>query len=821
MNTWPLLPLLLALALPGGLPAQEAAAPRARLDGPLLRRALEGPLKGVREIVFAARGRYDDPHWYANVGYYCGDASRKAYAGNGKPDTGRLCKVDLQSGRVGVIFDARGGSVRDPQVHYDGRRILFSLRKAGTDVYHLYEICSDGTGLRQITDGPWDDYEATYLPDDDIVFVSTRCRRWVNCWMTQVGVMYRCDPQGGSIRLVSANTEHDNTPWVMPDGRILYTRWEYVDRSQVDFHHLWTMFPDGSGHAVYYGNMRPGVVMIDAKPVPGSDKVLANFSPGHGVSDHAGIATLVSPSAGPDDPGGARPLHKGKLVKDPFPFSEDCVLAAQDRDLVLIDGRGGVESFLTVADSGGVHEPRPLVPRPREPVPAPRAKAGEKTGRFVLADVNEGRNLGDLRPGDVRKLLVLESLPKPVNFSGGPDVLTWLGTFTLERVLGTVPVEADGSAYFEAPAQRQIFFVSLDAEDRSLKRMQSFASVAPGETLGCVGCHERRGRTPSARGSSTDLLALQRPPSRIEPFAGFPDVVDMKRDVQPVLDRHCVACHRPERREGHVLLTGDMGPHWSHGYYALLASRQVADGRNGYGNQPPRSIGSSASPLLSKLDGGHHGARLSPQERRLLWLWIESGATFAGTYAALRNDAQQQTAAAAVAEVFAVQKPVLERRCASCHALGGSAVAGARPLPYRRRFGEGSSPGRSTAPYERIVRENDPLLRYSENILLNFTAPAASPLLLAPLARSAGGWESCGPPVFAGTDDPDFRALCDAVDRGRRSLEDAGNFGSARFRPNAQYLREMLRYGVLTEKPGAGPFDVFATDRTYWRSLWD
>ncbi len=810
----------LALSTPLLLQAQEAPRElRVRSGGPVLRAALEGSLGKAAEVVFAARRAYADSHWYANVGYYCGDSARKAYAGNGKPDTGLLLRADLRSGGVAVVFDAKGGSVRDPQVHYDGRRILFSLRRRDEDAYHLWEIAADGTGLRQITDGPYDDYEPTWLPDGDIAFVSTRCRRWVNCWTTQVGILYRCSAEGGNLRPISANTEHDNTPWVLPDGRLLYTRWEYVDRSQVDYHHLWTAFPDGTGHAVYYGNMRPGIVMIDAKPVPGSSRILANFSPGHGVTDHAGIATLVSPGSGPDDPGSARPLHQGRLVRDPWPLAEDLVLAAQDERLVLIDGAGRVETVLEFPGSGGLHEPRLLAPRPRETLLPSRARPGEKTGRFVLADVNEGRNLQGVAPGEVKKLLVLESLPKPVNFSGGPDVLTWLGTFTLERVLGTVPVEPDGSAYFEAPANRQLFFVSLDGEDRSVKRMQSFASVAPGETLGCVGCHESRTRTASAR-PSAGLDALRRPPSPIRAFEGQPDVIDMRRDVQPILDRHCVSCHGPARREGNVLLDGNMGPTWSHAYYALLASRQVADGRNGYGNQPLRSIGSSASPLLAKLAGGHHGAEATPEERLRAWLWVESGATFAGTYAALRNEAQQHASGLAVEGVFAGRKDVLERRCGSCHALGGSSRAEDRPLPYRRRFGTGATPGVRTAPYERIVQKDDPLLRYSENLLLDFSRPGASALLLAPLAKADGGWERCGAaPVFAGRDDPDLRSLLAAIESGRRLLIEAGNFGFAGFRSNPQYLREMRRYGALPERGDAA--DVFALDQRYWRLLQD
>ena len=160
----------------------------------------------------------------------------------------------------------------------------------------------DGSGLRQLTDGPYDDIEPAYLPDGGIVFVSSRCRRWVNCWLTQVAVLHRCDADGSNLRALSANVEHDNTPWPLPDGRVLYQRWEYVDRSQVDYHHLWTANPDGTAQMVYYGNLHPGIVMIDAKPIPGTPKVVAIFSPGHGHREHDGAITVVDPRYGPDDP---------------------------------------------------------------------------------------------------------------------------------------------------------------------------------------------------------------------------------------------------------------------------------------------------------------------------------------------------------------------------------------------------------------------------------------------------------------------------------------------------------------------------------------
>ncbi len=189
---------------------------------------LAGPMRGVEEIVFAARSILPE-HWYANIGYWAADRCQPMYGKFGK-----LCKLNLRTGKLTLLIDDPQGSVRDPAVHYDGKRILFSYRKGGTENYLLYLINSDGGGLRRITEGKFDDYEPCWLPDGGIAFVTTRARRWVNCWSTQVGNIWRCDADGGQMRPLSANIEHDNTPWVLPDGRILYTRWEYIDRSQVN-----------------------------------------------------------------------------------------------------------------------------------------------------------------------------------------------------------------------------------------------------------------------------------------------------------------------------------------------------------------------------------------------------------------------------------------------------------------------------------------------------------------------------------------------------------------------------------------------------------
>jgi len=634
---------------------------------------------GVEEIVFAVRQVDADGHWYANFGYNIFDPERRKYYHEG----GRLCRLSLRTGEVATLIDDPTGGVRDPQVHYDGKKLLFSYRKGGQPYYHLYEINVDGSGLRQLTDGPWDDIEPTYLPDGDIIFCSSRCKQWVPCYVTQVAVLYRCDADGKNIRRLSANVEHENTPWPLPDGRILYQRWEYVDRSQVGYHHLWTMNPDGTGQMVYFGNQHPNTVMIDAKPIPGTAKVVASFSPGHGRNEHAGVITIVDPRWGPDALPMARPISRGRHYRDPYPISEDCFLVAGETDILLLDGDGRTVRLFDLPPEWRkgrmkVHEPRPVRSRPRERVAPTHAQPSETTGRVFLEDVYVGRNMAGVKRGEIETLLVLEVLPKACNMFSGMEPLSYGGTFLLERIVGTVPVEPDGSAHFELPALRAFFFVALDERGMAVKRMQSFMSVQPGERVSCVGCHERRVQAP---GTNAELAALRRKPSAIEPIPDVPDVIDYPRDVQPILDKHCVACHDYEKTakggpmSGGLILAGDRGPMYSHSYYTLTIAGLISHGRNlRESNYPPRAIGSSASPLLERLEG-----RASDHEKKLVRLWLDSGAVYAGTYAALGTGSVGDYGRLGLSHPdrawpsTKAAQAVLKRRCAGCHKAPPSA----------------------------------------------------------------------------------------------------------------------------------------------------
>ncbi len=771
------------------------------------------------EIVFATRNHVTDGHWYANFGYYCTSPDRQTYG-----TQGRLCSWNLQTGALRLLVDDPEGAVRDPCVSYDAKTVLFSYRKAGEPHFHLYEIGVGGTGLRQLTGGAYDDLEPCYLADGGIVFVSGRAKRWVNCWLTQVATVHRCDADGRNIRMLSANIEQDNTPWPLPDGRLIYTRWEYVDRNQVNYHHLWTMNPDGTQHSIFFGNLHPGGLFIDAKPIPGSTDVLFIDSPGHGAVEHKGFVARVSAKQGPDVQQNLRRISKTGTYRDPWPLADDLCLAARDRDLVLMDGLGTEKVLYSLPPEFkecDLQEPRPLLPRGREPLIADRTDLAQSNGVFFLENVYEGRQMADVAKGSVKKLMILESLPKPINFTGGMDPLSYVGTFTLPRVLGTVPVEADGSAHFAAPVLRPLFFVALDAHGRCIKRMQSFTQLMPGERQGCTGCHEERASAPRPYTSAGAVTAARRTPSAIDAGDRAFDVPDFPRHVQPVLDRLCVRCHNPEERKGGVDLCGHHGPLFSMGYYTLAAWGQVADGRNlAKSNYATYALGSGGSPLMKKLDGSHHGVTPSPRETAAVALWLDASAPYPGTYAALgcgmiggyaqnnqtlENDQEWPAARDA--------QPVFKERCAGCH------TKEFKPLP---RFLSDENGLSFWTPDLK-----DPRLRNSRHVIFDLTRPENSLFLRAPLAKAAGGLGLCKNTndvhavVFASKEDPAYRALLAMIDAGRARLEEIGRFDRPGFRPRPEYLREMKRYGVLpaTFDPDKDPVDCYAIDRLYWDSF--
>jgi Tol biopolymer transport system component len=797
----------------------------------------------TEQIVFAVR-QPKGPHWYENMGYAITDVNDKAYGSRGY-----LCKLNLSTGKITLLLEDPQGAVRDPQVHYDGKKILFSYRRGGTDYFHLYEINTDGSELKQLTDGPFDDIEPTYLPDGGIIFCSTRAKRWVPCWYTQVATLHRCDGDGGNIHMLSSNIEQDNTPWMLPDGRIMYTRWEYVDRSREAFHHLWVMNPDGTSQMTFYGNLYPGDVYLDAKPVPGTEKIVMVNSPNHGQPEHQGRISLVKMELGPDDKKAQEMINKDLNFRDPYPLSPNSILLAEKTRLLMMDETGRTKELYKLPpelarDGAWLHEPRPLRPRPREPVIPPRTNPVQSTGQLIVLDIYTGRNMDGIERGIIKKLLILENLPKPVNFTGSMDPISYGGSYTLNRVLGTVPVEPDGSVNMEVPPLRSLQFVALDDNDLAAKRMLSFLTVMPGEVTTCIGCHENRTTPPRVK---PNVQATKRPPSRITPIPGTPEIFDYPRDIQPIIDKHCLSCHDVDEYAGRVLLTGDRGPMFTHSYFMLSARLQMADGRDlAHGNYPPYTIGSPVSPLMNKFDPSHYDVRPTRHELGMLKLWIDASATFPGTYAALGTgmigpyaalqyntktepDYSSWPSIKAAAEV-------LYRRCASCH-------SGRMKLPrhpadnlelrlHHLVYGKGT-PRFWTPPWlepydstrrigslEWMKEYADPRMQFSRHILYNLSRPEKSLQLLAPLAKDAGGYGICDS-VFKSTEEADFRILLAAINDAKAYLDKITRYDMPNFRPAPEYIREMQRFGILPADYQSGdPIDVYETDSKYWQSLW-
>ncbi len=779
---------------------------------------------GFDEVIFVVRGSSDDGHWYANFGYYASGEDKKAYK-----DDSKLCKYNLKTKKLTVLFEDAKGTYRDPQMHYDGNKILFSYRKGGKDDFHLYETDINGSYLRQITNGPYTDIEPTYLPDGDIMFVSTRCNRWVNCWATQVAVLYRCKSDGSGITQLSANIEHDNTPWVLPNGQIMYTRWEYIDRSQVHFHHLWVMNPDGTRQMVLFGNQTPSVpsacLLIDAKPIPGTDDVILSFSPGHGKRDHGGYLARLSLKIGPDDKNAIKFIHqtkRGDFIYDPYPVKDSLYLVSDLKNIKFISETNDREVIFTIppqwSEKGmAIHEPRPIIKRNRENIIASTVNKNKNDGILLLQNVYEGRNMSTVDKGSIKKLLILEALPKPVNYTGGNEPLSYTGTFTLERIIGTVPVEEHGSAHFKLPANRSFFFVALDKDDRTVQRMKSFTSLVPGEVTTCIGCHENRTQTPR---NQMLPIASNRAPSIPEKDKYLPEVIDFPRDIQPILDKHCVKCHSPQKRSGGILLTSHRGPVYSHAYFNLMGRNMVNDGRNQYNPlNKPGDVGDVRSPLVLKIEKGHGDVKLKDSEMKMIRYWINTGAVYPGTYGALgsgmvgRMSRNQTDRKPVKNELWEKASDVIKNNCNKCHKEIMPDICSEQNLTWwnsRNQLMNGA------------YKEKEYLqkISFSRHILYDLSEPGQSTILKAPLEKSDGGYGLCkdikGNSIFKSTKDNDYETLLKAISNSKNYLDSIKRFDMEGFTVRPEYFREMKRYGVISEDVDIKDIDPYKTDRKYW-----
>ena len=528
--------------------------------------------------------------------------------------------------RETALLETKDGCFRDVDVSPDGRRILYSFKASDRgDDFHLYEMDLATRKVRQLTSGKGvADYEGCYLPDGRILFNSTRCMQIVDCWWTEVSNLYRCEADGSNITRITYDQVHDNYPSLTWDGRILYTRWEYNDRSQMYPQPLFSMNVDGTNQrACYGGNSWFPTTLIHARAVPNSPLFFGICTGHHSLQP--GELMRFDPREGREEAQGAwqlEPLRRakarkvdadgqqGRVAAYPYPVDEKNVVLSflpqgwsrsraghpNYRDhrapfaLYWTDVNGARE--LLVAQKGKVPCGRPVPVRARRLPQRPSVMPDEsaKTGVVAIRDVYVGDAMKGVPRGTVKALRVVSIDYRAAgighNGNGGPGggglscspPALGNGTWGVKRVLGEVPVADDGSVAFEVPARTPLYFMLLDGKGRMVQSMRSWTTLQPGETASCVGCHEPLNLAPSFRNGSVEagrsLVRLEKPPR------GF----SFPKDVQPILDRHCAGCHNPQKNAGIPDLTGApvddprSKRRWSKAYVSLTCAALRGNG---------------------------------------------------------------------------------------------------------------------------------------------------------------------------------------------------------------------------------------------------
>lgn len=654
--------------------------------------ALRNPLVAGKPIVFMERRRFCCQMLHEYLAYF-----HEGMEGGGVfllKEPGRSMEAtDLIAGRLPA------GSYTTLAMSYDARTIWFAYAPKDRPTvsfytprpegryFHIYAMDVDGRNLRQVTDGPCDDFDPCELPDGGIAFMSwrrgsifTRCN---NPWEPIPSyTLHRMDRDGGNARTLSFHETNEWHPNVLHDGRLAYIRWDYVDRSAANYHGIWTCNPDGSNPAVLFGSYTARInACYQPRAVPGSDKIL--FLAGAHHADVGGCLVMLDPKRVALDPEtGEDRLDAVEVITpevrfpetsrdwgksyfhSPWPLSEDYYFVSFSFD-GLPGGPGGKkdETGIYYLDRWGNMEllyrrpgiasmyPIPVQGRPRPPVIASTLdKALGEEGEFILTEVNRSF-LGLPSDRKVTELRVWQVLPKTTHIANDPRI----GHANAEgarMLLGTVPVEADGSAYFRVPARKPVYFQAVDEQGRAVQTMRSITYLQPGERRGCVGCHEGDNSTGAARA----VAAMTREASRLVPGPDGTRPFSYPRLVQPIWDRNCVGCHDGTRNK--VTLTGgDVEKNgFTRSYNALRPYLRWYEWGGESIDQTvtrPGRGGSTDSPLVEVLQDANHRdqVQLTAQERRRIYIWLDGNAPFYGTYEKDEQEAQRRGLAVAEPKV--------------------------------------------------------------------------------------------------------------------------------------------------------------------------
>ncbi len=615
--------------------------------------------------------------------------------------------LPAESGRLAGT-PLEGGSFLSPELSFDGERLFFAWTECTGPrshvshldhaerghwdrgrCYHLFsaKVGPDGTArdLRQLTDGTFNDFDPCPLPNGRVAFISERRGGYLRCGRECPSyTVFDMRADGSDIRILSPHENNEWQPSVDHDGMILYTRWDYVDRHGCVAHHPWIMTPDGRDSRAIHGNFsvkaKRADMEMDLRAIPGSRKIVGTAAPHHGqaygsiviidptVPDDDAMAPVrrVTPDVGfPESQGGAQ------VYGTPWPLSERYFLCVYDPGMRRGGGRQGEKHRrgdygIYLVDAFGNNEliyrdpeiacvsPMTLRARPTPPfIPAGHRRLEvdpPKEGTMAVMDVYDSLMPW---PDDrrIKSLRIYQTYPCAVP-SGNPPHETGRrvaeagDSVNLARsILGTVPVEEDGSAYFKVPALRELYFQALDEDGLAVQSMRSATWVQPGEMLVCHGCHEPRSQAPRRSGAAA--LALSRPPSAPEPDVEGTRPFSYPRLVQPVLDRHCVECHADKADEGappldRTIVESKLGLRKTRVYrsYDSLV-HEFAFWRYGdHYRTIPGSFGAKAAPLYQLLRDGHHDVDLDKEEMHRITVWLDSLSNFYGVYEKEAGEAQ-------------------------------------------------------------------------------------------------------------------------------------------------------------------------------------
>jgi len=762
------------------------------------------------------------------------------------------------------------GIYSEPEISWDAKRILFCFKGKSNGNTSIYEIGIDGKGLRRLTDpsscrktagrfGTHHDVGPAYLGDGRIIFTSTRPSSLVPCNNTAVDILHVMNADGTGIHPISVNNVNEFDPCILPDGRILHGRWEYVDKTALTQQSIWTIFPDGTNEtALFANNLVHPEAVLDARPVPGAPHlVAATFTP-HNAPPRGSIA-IINPRIGRDSPAAItnfehknNPTHDRGNSCEPWPLSKDVILFSGrsrglKRNAIEIMDRSGRREVVHADPKICCHSPMLVKPRQRPRIIAESTgkRPDQTTGRFYVQNIYDG--LPGVKRGEVKWLRVIDETSRVSAGStgGNPFNQTFLVSaalaFGAKNFLGVVPVEPDGSAYFEVPSGRTVYFQALDGEWRLIQSMRTFIQAAPGVTRSCIGCHENKFTAP-ANMKSFHRQAIARAPSKLKPESWGSGFVDYPGMVQPILDKHCVGCHGGRKGiAGKLDLSGGWTEYFSISYENLASRRKTQitadliagiDCMNGTSLwsakiMPPRAHGSAVAPLAEVLVSGHKKRieKLTRAERDLIMAWIDTNGLYHGTWNRSKHGHRIGWANVRNALIRQMQAA----GCARCHGDG-----------KRVRLFEGDWINLKDPEFSRILRAPLPegkdgfglgwcrdrkIDPREQRICMLVRGYAHGVMPLARFARpKAPSLGAGGEPVvtFASTKDPHYQAMLKIIRDGRRRVLAAPRVDM----PGAEITAGLCRYLIPPSLPESLPalkahVDAEGVVRLSWeRSAW-